>query len=59
MHPPFNGGGMLAEPFSDIIAAMTLADEQHAVKSVVVTGLIGAADFLLERNSHGFDVGNL
>jgi hypothetical protein len=59
MNPALNGGGMLAKPVGDIIAATTLPNEQHAVEPVVITGFIGATDLLLERDSHGFHIGNL
>jgi hypothetical protein len=59
MHPTLDGGGMLAEPVGDVIAAMALPHEQDAVQSVVVAGFIGATNLLLERDSHGFRILNM
>ena len=59
MHPAFNGRGVFAKPVRHVVAAMTLADKQHAVKPVIVTGFIGSADFLLQRDSHRFRIGKL
>jgi hypothetical protein len=59
MHPPLNGGGVLAEPVGHVITAMPLAHQQHAMQTVIVTGFIGATDLLLERDSHCLSIGNL
>jgi hypothetical protein len=59
MNPALDGGGMLAKPVGDIIATMTVPNEQHAVQPMVVTRFIGTTDLLLERNSHGFRISNL
>jgi len=59
MHPPLNGGGVLAEPVGHVITAMPLAHQQHAMQTVIVTGFIGATDLLLESDSHGLSIGNL
>jgi hypothetical protein len=59
MHPPLNGGGVLAKPVGHVIAAMPLAHQQHTMQTVIVTGFIGATDLLLERDSHGLSIADL
>jgi hypothetical protein len=59
MHPTFHGGGMLPKPVGDLITAMALADQQDAVQPVIVTRLIGPTNLLLQRDSHGLNIGNL
>ena len=58
-HPTLNGTGVLAQPVRHVVAAKAMADEQDSVQAMVVTRVLGASDFLLNRQAHDFNISHL
>ena len=59
VHPPLNRTGILAQPIGHLIAARAPADEQDSVQAMVVTRVLRASDFLLNGQTHDFNISNL
>jgi hypothetical protein len=59
MHPPLKGGWMLAQPSGHGGAPVALANQQHGVQPVVVTGFRRAAHFPPQGDRRRWRLGNL
>jgi hypothetical protein len=58
-NPALNSGRVLSKEIPHLIAAQSATDQQHAVKSMVIAGLLGARNLLLNRNTHNSSIGDL
>ena len=59
VNPALDGARVLPQPFGHPVAAKALTDEQDSMQAMVVTRIFGAGNFLLDRQSHDFNIGNL
>jgi hypothetical protein len=50
---------VLPKEIPNLIAAQTSTNQQHTVKSMVIAGLLGARNLLLNRNTHNASIGDL
>jgi hypothetical protein len=58
-NPSLNGGGVLPEHLTDLVAGEAPTDQQHAVQAMIVSCLLGAKDFVSQRKFHHLPIGNM
>ncbi len=57
LHPILDGARGVAQQAPHLRATHSLGHQQHTVQAVIVAGLLGAADFVLQPQDHGRGVG--
>jgi hypothetical protein len=58
MDPVLDRPRALTQKYRNVIGAHTGASEKHAVEPMVIAGLLGSLDFVLECESHDIRIRN-
>jgi hypothetical protein len=58
-NPALNGSRVLAKQITHLIAAQTPTHQQYPMKSMIIAGLFGPRNLLLNRKAHNLSIGYL
>lgn len=58
-YPPLDGRGMMAKHLPHVVTGESLANQQYAVKAMIIAGFLRTKNFVLQRHFHHLRIGDL